>query len=385
MILKRSVMKQLFKPLVFILCAGALASCSKKVDSVIPDATIVNPISDYTVTPDAVDGFTFKFNNLSKAYTKYEWRFGDDSVSTEATPSHTYVTTGDPAVYYRYLADLKTVSTTNTISHKYQNVSVSPDDIIKLNAVKTAVPNQVQFTAVVKGTVKSYLWTIVDNKDPQHPVTTTSTLASPIYTFFPQSFNAFSLKITTDRGSFTTISRNITTEGIAINFTSTYTNNTPLYPALITNIENVDQGANEGASKLVDGNILTKFGYYKAFGQDLIITLKFPGPVTAKIYGLCNGNDSDSHRDPKEWYLEGSADGGSTWVQLDHIVLAKGFYDQGTDLGLSGTNPVTGKDVRFIKWFYFGIATPGAYASYRWRVTKVFESAFQMSEIALFR
>jgi len=361
-----------------------LASCSKKVDSVIPDPVVVNPISDYTVTPDANDGFTFKFNNLSKNYTKLEWRFGDDSVTTDASPSHTYVTTGDPAASYKYLADLKTVSTTNTISHKYQNVVVSPDSIIQFSAVKTGVAGEIQFSAKVKGTVKSYLWTIIDSKDPAKPVTVTSTLANPKYTFFPQSFNAFTLKIITDKGSFTSLSRNVTTEGIAINFTQSYTNNTPLYPSIITNIENTDQGANEGSSKLVDGNISTKFGYYKSFGKDLLITLKFPGPVVCKIYGICNGNDSGSSRDPKEWYVDGSPDGGNTWVTLDHQLLTVGFYDQGVALGITGNGP-TGIDAKYRKWFYFGIASPAAYNAYRWRVTSTFNNAFQISEFALFR
>ncbi len=377
-------MKQLFKPLVFILCAGALASCSKKVDSVIPDATIVNPISDYTVTPDPTDGFTFKFTNLSKNFTKIEWRFGDDTVSTAAAPTHTYVTTGDPAASYKYLADLKTVSSTGTISHKYQNIVIAPDSIIQLSAAKTGVTGQVQFSAKVKGTVAKYLWTFVDNKDPSKPVITTSTLASPVYTFFPQSFNAFTLQITTDKGSYTSLTRNVTTEGIAINFTQSYTNSTPVYPSAISNIENTDQGVNEGSSKLVDGNISTKFGYYKAFPQPLLITLKFPGPVVCKIYAICNGNDSGSSRDPKEWYFEGSPDGGATFVVLDHITLTKGFYDMATDLGITGNGP-TGIDARYRKWWYYPVATPGAYNAYRWRVISTFANSWQISEFALFK
>jgi hypothetical protein len=384
MILKTSVMKQLFKPLVFILCAGALASCSKKVDSVIPDPVVINPISDYTVTPDPNDGFTFKFNNLSKNYTKLEWRFGDDTLNTTESPTHTYLATGDPSAAYKYLVDLKTISTTGTISHKYQNVVVAPDSIIQFSAVKTGVTGQIQLSAKVKGKVTSYLWTIVDSKDPAKPVTVTSTLASPVYTFFPQSFNAFTLKITTDKGSTASLTRNVTTEGIAINFTAGYTNNTPLYPSTITNIENTAQGANEGSSKLVDGNITTKFGYYSSFGKDLLITLKYPGPVVCKIYGICNGNDSNSSRDPKEWYLDGSADGGATWVAIDHQLLTAGFYDQGVALGITGNGP-TGIDAKYRKWFYYGVATPGAYNAYRWRVTAVFGSAFQISEFALFR
>ena len=383
MILKRSVMKQLFKPLVFILCAGALASCSKKVDSVIPDATIVNPISDYTVTPDATDGFTFKFTNLSKNFTSIEWRFGDDTVSTAAAPTHTYLSTGDPAASYKYLADLKTVSSTGTISHKYQNILIAPDSIIQLSTVKTGGPAgvgnvELQFSAKVKGTVAKYLWTFVDNRTST-AIVTTSNLASPKVAFAIGSFNSFTLQITTNKGSVASLSRNVTTEGIAINFTQSYTNNTPLYPSTITNVENTAQGANEGSSKLVDGNIQTKFGYYSAFPQPLIITLKFPALVSCKIYGICNGNDSGNDRDPKEWYIEGSPDGGTTWVALDHITLVKGFYDMATDAG------ATNDTQRYRRWWYYPIATPGAYNAYRWRIISTFKSAFQISELAFFK
>ncbi|GEM_PF-1099397 len=371
-------MKQLFKPLAVLFCLAAVFSCSKKAISDIPDAAIVNPISDYTITPDPADGFTFKYTNLSKNYTKLEWRFGDDTLKTDANPTHTFLATG------KYTTDLKTFSTSGNVSHKYTDIYIVPDSIIKLNAVKTGVTGQVKFSAQVKGTVAKYLWTFTDGVTNK---VTTDTSPTPIVNYTIGSFNALTVQITTNQGSIASLSRNATTEGIAINITQSYINNNPLYPSLISNNENTVQGVNEGSSKLVDGNITTKFGYYSAFPKSPeTITLQFPAPVTVKIYGLCNGNDSNNDRDPKEWYIEGSNDS-FNWVVLDHIILAKGFYDMATDLGVKGNGP-TGIDAHFRKWWYFPIASPAAYSYYRWRITDMIvpsKNAFQMSELAFFK
>ncbi|MGF7079420.1 hypothetical protein [Mucilaginibacter sp. UYCu711] len=381
-------MNRSLKSIALLFCLGAMiSSCSRKVEAVVPDAQPIFPLADFTVKPDALDGFTFKFTNASTKFTKLEMRFGDDSLSTSADVSHTYVNTGDPAKQFKYTIDLKAISSTGDISHKYLDIPIYPDSIIQLSTARIATTSKtgtVKFTAKVKAAnVKSYLWTFTDNRSTS-PVIFTRTEASPEVELFIGSFNQFTVKIVTDKGSTASLTRSVTVDGIATDITASYINNSPLYPAAITTVENTAQGVNEGASKLVDGNLTTKFGYYSAFPQPLIVTLQFPAPVVVKSYGIMNGNDSQSSRDPKQWAIEGSNSKDGPWIELDNITLTKGFYDMGTDLGLSGNGP-SGIDIRYRKWWYYPLKTTGAYTFYRWRVISTFASAFQITELAFFK
>jgi hypothetical protein len=146
-------MKRFLKPLALLFCLTAVFSCSKKTNDVITDAAIVNPISDYTITPDPADGFTFKYNNLSKNYTKLEWRFGDDTLKTDDSPTHTFLGTG------KFTTDLKTFSSTGNVSHKYTDINLTPDNILQISTAKTGVLYQLQFTATIKASIASILWT----------------------------------------------------------------------------------------------------------------------------------------------------------------------------------------------------------------------------------
>jgi hypothetical protein len=382
-------MKRLLKPIALFCLGVMISSCSRKVEPVPADSQPIFPLADFTVKPDPLDGFTFKFTNASSKFTKVEMRFGDDSLATSADITHTYVNTGDPAKQFKYTIDLKAFSSTGDISHKYLDIPIYPDSIIQLSTAKissTATMGTVKFTAKVKAVaVKSYLWTFgVVNQKLSTTTTVTSTLASPEIAFEIGSMNTFKLTIVTDKGSTATLSRNVTVDGIATDITASYINNTPLYPAAITTVENTAQGVNEGASKLVDGNLTTKFGYYSAFPTPLIITLQFPAPVVVKSYGIMNGNDSQSTRDPKQWAIEGSNSKDGPWIELDNVTLTKGFYDMGTDLGLTGNGP-SGIDIRYRKWWYYPLKQTGAYTFYRWRIISTFQSAFQITEFALFK
>jgi len=341
---------------------GAIVSCSKQQVPVTTETVPINPLSDYTVTPDSTDGFTFKFNSLAKNSTKVEWRFGDDTLVTDTSPTHTYLTTGT------FLADLKTFSKTGDVSHKYVSINIVPDSVLKVTTVKTEFPYQLQFNAAVKGNVKSILWTF-NAVDPvtSTVTTTTSTELTPLQSFAFGSFNNFTVTVTTDKGSVATISKNVTTDGIAtditlsqIGFTST----------------NENSNVNENSSKLVDGNIATKFGFYSAFPVPEIATLQFPAPVAVKLYAIVNGNDSGSSRDPKEWYVEGSNDN-NTWDILDHRVLTIGFADYLVSIGQSAT--------QYNRFFYYPIANPKPYQYYRWRIASIFAGAFQIDEFKLYK
>ncbi|MCC8426658.1 PKD domain-containing protein [Mucilaginibacter sp. UR6-11] len=356
-------MKKLLKPLALLICVGAIVSCSKKDVPVPVDPVTVNPISDYTITPDPADGFTFKFNSLAKNFSTLEWRFGDDTLKTDTTPTHTYLATGT------YLVDLKTISKTGDFSHKDVVINIIPDSVLKVTAVKTENLYQLKFNAAVKGNIKSILWTF-NAVDPVTSVVTTtkSTLLSPLQSFTFGSFNNFSVSITTDKGSTATISRSVTTDGIATDITQTYV-------AFSSTNENKDNN-NENSLKLVDNNIQTKFGFYSSFPVPEIVTLQFASPVAVNLYAIANGNDSESSRDPKEWYIDGSTDG-TNWDVIDHQTLTVGFADYLTSIGQ--------QDTRYNRYFYYPIANPKPYQYYRWRIVSTFSGAFQIDEFKLFK
>ncbi len=357
-------MKNLLKPIAMFFCVAALASCAKNQVPVEVDPIPINPISDYTITPDAEDAFTFKFTSLAKDYTIEEWRFGDDTLKTDEDPTHTYLEPG------KYTVDLRTVSKTGDISHKYIDITIVPDSVVQLNAQKTGEPNQLKFSAKVRAKVKSVLWTF-NAVDPVTSVTTTttSTELTPVQSFALGSFNNFTLKVTTDKGSVVTVGKSVTTEGIATDITLSNIGFTS------TN-ENLDQGPNEGSLKLIDGNPATKFGYYKEFEVPEIATLQFASPIAVKLYAIQNGNDSESERDPKEWYVEGSNDN-TTWTVLDHQTLTIGFADYLKSIGQT--------DTRYNRLFYYPIANPQPFAYYRWRIISTFQGAFQIEEFKLFK
>jgi hypothetical protein len=355
-------MKNLLKPLMLLFCLATIVSCAKQDATVVPDTPTVNAISDYTITPDPTDGFTFKFKSLAKNYTKIEWRFGDDTLKTDSVVNHTYLATGT------YLVDLAAYSKTGDVSHNNVNVNIFPDSVVQVTTEKTETLYQLEFGVKVKGKVKSIAWTF-NAIDPvtSAVTTTTSTLLNPVQSFAYGSFNNFSVTVTTDKGSVATVSKSVTTDGIA-------TDITPTRIAYSSTYENSDN--NENSAKLVDGNTQTKFGYYSAFPGDEIINFQFASAQTVKLYAIENGNDSESTRDPKEWYVEGSNDG-DNWEVVDHQILTIGFADYLTSIGQNST--------RYFRFFYYPIANPKPYQFYRWRIVSTFAGAFQIMEFKLFK
>ena len=111
-------------------------------------------------------------------------------------------------------------------------------------------------------------------------------------TFNSGSFNNFTLKITTTKGSVIFLSKSVTTEGIAEDVTASKT-------AYSCSSENTN--ANENSAKLFDNNVNTKllFGQATApYKFPVVVTVEFDRPQTIKLYSIANANDGAT-RDPK--------------------------------------------------------------------------------------
>ncbi len=342
-------MKKLVKPLVLLLFAGALASCEKDQPVHIEDtATIVNPFASYDVIKGD-DAFSFEFKNNSKNYSKLEWRFGDDSLSTTENPKHVYLSTG------KFQVDLKTFSADGAVTRKLTDINIIPDSVAKITAVKTGVANQVKFNVNVKATIQSIEW-IFNDVSPA----VKSMELSPIRTYNAGSFNSFSVKIVTVKGSIINLSKFVTPEGLAENITQSNIGFTA----------SRDNGnTNENAAKLVDNNVETKI-YLGGPPFPLIFQFKFGSAQKVKIYAIGNANDTET-RDPKVWTIEGSNDE-TNWTIVDSRALTTTLY------ALAGN--------KYKQLAYFTIADPKPFIFYRWRITANNGSSnFQASEIRLFR
>lgn len=357
--------KQRFVKSIALLCCMAVAiSCKKTGIEAIPDAAVINPITDFEIIKDPNDAFKFSFKNLSSKHKKLEWRFGDDSLTTETNPTHLYPTTG------KYLMNLTSYSETGHKSRKQVDISILTDSVVKITTQKTSVANQVKFGLIVKAPVASVLWTF---KDVTPAVT--STALDPVRTYAPGTFNTFTLKITTTGGSVINItSNNATTEGVLQDIVQ-------LREGYEVSAENY-YGANENSAKLLDNNLETKWTMGgrdgRLFTFPLLATLNFESKQTIKLYAIGNSNDNPN-RDPKTWSLQGSNDG-VTWEILDTRAMTKNFYDQMTALG------ATTDAQRYKQLFYYAIASPKAFFKYRLAIASNFgDAAMQLNELRLYR
>ena len=84
-------------------------------------------------------------------------------------------------------------------------------------------------------------------------------------------------------------------------------------PEVVTEVtSSVENPPDEVAANLVDGDPGTK---WLAFARTATITVQLAEPVALARYSLTSANDS-AERDPRDWTLQGSADG-QTWVDVD--------------------------------------------------------------------
>lgn len=82
----------------------------------------------------------------------------------------------------------------------------------------------------------------------------------------------------------------------------------------VSNENSGGKTANEGSSRLVDGDLGSKF-LINPYVNTLTATITFVKSQRVSAYALTSGNDAPD-RDPKNWTLQASTDN-TTWVTLD--------------------------------------------------------------------
>lgn len=204
-------MNKFILPLILLISTVTIVSCKKKEAVIIETVEVKRPFADYSISPGD-DPFTFKFTNNSSNYKSIEWRFGDDSLSTEVSPTHVYPRDGI------FEVNLKATALDGSTARKLLVIKIIADSVANFGAVVTGVINEVQFSATSKATLKSLLWKFGDG--------TTSTDLSPTKTYAAGKFIDASLTITTIKGSKVTLTRKVSSKGSLIDVTNKYMLNT---------------------------------------------------------------------------------------------------------------------------------------------------------------
>lgn len=118
----------------------------------------------------------------------------------------------------------------------------------------------------------------------------------------------------------------------------------------------------EGALMVLDNNNATK--WYAGTSSVWISFYSAAGRTKVATYEIVSGNDSPD-RDPKNWTLSGSNDGGTTWTVIDTVV----------------NQPMWGARNAAVT---FTVDSPGVFRQYKWTVTATNGASFQASELRLF-
>jgi len=359
-------MKTLFKPLGLLCFAALIISCSKEETPITPDPEIINSFADFEYVKGD-DPFTYEFKSLSSKFKRLEWRFGDDTLATTETPSHVFLSTGT------FTIDLRAISESGAVSRAVKEIKIKPDDILKMKGTRTATPNHVLFDVESLASFAAINWRLVDRFKP-NAVTTTSKDLKPDFALTPGTLTEVNLEGTTVKGSKVTLTKFASPAGIVTDIRTLIVKTT----ASRDNTSN----ANETSAKLTDGIVDNKIflGWSNGNNDTWQLKMDLESPQVVKYYGLRNGNDSPG-RDPKSWKLEGSNDNGATWTLVDQRTLDKHFTQQLFDRGWKDTDA----DLDW-KNFYFDIANPQSFKSYRLNITSNFgDGGMQFGEIMLFK
>src|SRR5690606_28324400 len=120
----------------FLMCLSSLSSCKKDDIESIPETEEAKPTAGFTykqINPD--DPFTFTFENTSTDFTEIRWEFGDDSTSSEISPTHTFVNTGE------YRVRMISRNGQGYWAQKETKINLIPDSLVSFSATPGTAGN----------------------------------------------------------------------------------------------------------------------------------------------------------------------------------------------------------------------------------------------------
>lgn len=201
-------MRKILMPILFFLSVGVLISCSKEEVATVPDEKQARPRVDYDVVPGD-DPFTFKFENKSTEYKEVEWRFGDDSLSNEVSPTHVFPRDG------KFEVTMKATAADGSTAMKLHVIEIKPESVGTIFAkAKVGVANTVTFNVNTLIPIKSVSWDFGDTKK--------STELSPDKLYEEGKLYTSQAIITTEKGSVATVKRLVVSEGTVTDVTLKY-------------------------------------------------------------------------------------------------------------------------------------------------------------------
>lgn len=119
--------------------------------------------------------------------------------------------------------------------------------------------------------------------------------------------------------------------------------------------------AGEGSLKVIDNNTASKF-LINPFVSPLLIQFECNAPAMAAQYSMTSGGDAPE-RDPKDWRLEGSANG-TDWVLLDSRTNQT-FSGRGQTRIFDVASPA---EYKFYRLNITAISSPGLFQLAEWRL-----------------
>ncbi|MGV3763740.1 PKD domain-containing protein [Parapedobacter sp.] len=246
---------------------------------------------------DPEDPFSYSFTNKGTNFSLVRWEFGDDSVSLDDSPAHTFLRTGD------FRVTLRTENSQGFWAESETFININPDSLIEV-ATAPQPDGSLELTVASEIAIDSVFWykgvgtggEFLTNDDNIH------------ISVDQGQFEDYTLRVKTPNGSYAEINRRLTDLGVVRDLTQ------------VRNIFRVSrdndggQFAGEGSLKLIDNDTHTKFLQFN-FAGDLWFELEYFEPVILGAYTFTSGNDAPE-RDPKNWRLEASMDG-ENWTVLD--------------------------------------------------------------------
>lgn len=120
-------------------------------------------VADFTAS-NVCAGFATQFTDISiassESITSWHWQFGDDSVSYQASPSHTYANSGD----YSVTLTIQSASYQSSIT---KSVNVKPKPKVSFTAPAVCIGSATTFknnTTIPSGLSASWIWNFGDNQ-----------------------------------------------------------------------------------------------------------------------------------------------------------------------------------------------------------------------------